>query len=120
MSVQTVEASPLRAVGVCAWALATAMIGAIVVGVATAADGAVAELTGNVWGRVTIIDLYLALGLAWAWIAWRERSAGRAMGWGVGLIVTGSVALCVYVALACRSARTIPELLAGRNDITPD
>lgn len=112
--------SPLRAVRFGAWAATIVMVAAIAIGLATAEEGAVAELLANVWARVTILDLYLALGAIGAWIVWRERSASRAAGWLVALVLTGSVAVGAYVALAAGRARTMTELLCGPQDITLD
>ncbi len=112
--------SPLRAVRLGAWTATAVMLVAIAIGLATAEEGAVAELLANVWARVTILDLYLALGVIGGWIVWRERSAGRAAGWIVALVLTGSVAVGAYVALAAGRARTMSELLCGPQDIRVD
>lgn len=93
--------------------LAVVMVGAIVLGLLSAPEGAVAELFGNVWARVTLVDLYLALGASWAWVAWRERTVGGALAWGVALAVTGSVALWVYVAVAAIRSTSVEQLLLG-------
>lgn len=93
--------------------LAVTMTAAVVVGLVTAPQGAAGELLSNTWGVVTIVDLYLALGAGWAWIAWREGSAGRAAAWALALVVTGSVALWVYVALAAARASSVEQLLVG-------
>jgi hypothetical protein len=87
---------------------------AIVVGFTTASfpeDGAV--IVGLVWGRVTLIDIYLAFLFGWLWIAWRERSAGRAAAWFVATAVTGSLALFGYLLLASLRSETIPDLVVG-------
>ena len=93
--------------------LAVVMVAAIVLGLLSAPEGAVAELFGNVWARVTLVDLYLALGAVWGWIAWRERSLVGAVAWGVALVVTGSVAVWVYVAVAAIRSTSVEELLLG-------
>lgn len=72
-----------------------------------------ASLVALAWGRVTLIDLYLALLPAWIWIAWRERSGPRAAVWAVATVVTGSLALFVYLLVASLRARTTLELLVG-------
>jgi hypothetical protein len=74
-------------------------------------DGA--TLVALAWGRVTLIDLYLALLLGWVWIAWRERSATRAALWALATVVTGSLALFLYLLVASLRARTMQELLVG-------
>lgn len=89
----------------------------VLVGLAAAPEGAVAALLDNVWGRVTIADLYLALLATWSWIAWRERRAGPALLWAALLVVTGSIALWTYIAIRAHAARDVPELLLGSHEI---
>lgn len=91
-----------------------AMAAAIVVGFATASfteDGA--TIVGLVWGRVTLIDIYLAFLFGWLWIAWRERAPARAAAWAVATIITGSLALFGYLLLASLRSETIPDLVVG-------
>lgn len=107
----------LRVVRVVAPIAAALMAGAVIVGLASAPQGAVAELLGNIWGRVTILDLYMALLAVWVWIVWRERSPGAAVVWGLLLVVTGSVALWIYITWRASTARDIHELLLGQHDI---
>ncbi len=66
-----------------------------------------------VWGRVTLIDIYLAFLFGWLWIAWRERSPGRAALWGAVTLVLGSVALFAYLLGASLRAATTTELVIG-------
>jgi hypothetical protein len=89
----------------------------VAVGLLTAPQGAVAALLDNVWGRVTIADLYLGLLATWSWIAWRERNVGPALLWAVLLVVTGSIALWTYISVQAHAARDVPELLLGSNEI---
>lgn len=107
----------LRVVRVLAPLAALAMATTVVVGLASAPAGAAGDLFANVWGVATVIDLYLALLAVWAWIAWRERSAGAATLWAVLLAVTGSVALWVYIAWRAAGAADMQELLLGQHDI---
>jgi hypothetical protein len=79
-------------------------------------DGA--ALVALAWGRVTLIDLYLALLLGWVWIVWRERSAIRAVLWALVLVVTGSLGLFLYLLIASLRARTPLELLVGAHGPT--
>ncbi len=74
-------------------------------------DGA--AIVALAWGRVTLVDLYLAFLFGWLWIAWRERSVARAAAWGLATIVTGSLALFLYLLAASLRARTSMELLLG-------
>jgi hypothetical protein len=87
---------------------------AIVVGFATASfteDGA--AIVDLVWGRVTLIDIYLAFLFGWLWIAWRERSPARAAAWAVATVVTGSLALFGYLLVASLRSETIADLVVG-------
>jgi hypothetical protein len=72
-----------------------------------------AALLDLAWGRVTLIDIYLAFLLVWGWIAWRERSAVRAMVWLAATIVLGSLALFGYAFLASLRAGTPVAFLVG-------
>jgi hypothetical protein len=98
-----------------------AMAVAIVVGFRTASftdDGAI--LVGLTWGRVTLLDIYLAFLFGWLWIAYRERSAARAGAWLVATVVTGSLALFGYLLLASLKADDLDELVVGpRRSTTP-
>jgi len=72
-----------------------------------------AEIGAFVWGRVTFVDLGLALVFGWLWIAWREASPLRALAWLVATAITGSGALLVYVALAAWRAEGMHDVLVG-------
>lgn len=91
-----------------------AMLAAILGAATTASlpeDGSI--LLGLAWGRVTLIDLYLAFAIVWLWIAYREASPRRSVAWLVATIVTGSLALGIYLLVAARRATTPLELLVG-------
>jgi len=74
-----------------------------------------AEIGALVWGRVTFVDLGLALVAGWLWIVWRERRLVPSLVWLVVTAVTGSGGLLLYVALAARRANDVPEVLLGRH-----
>jgi hypothetical protein len=91
-----------------------AMLAAILGGFATgdlAAEGVL--LLDLVWGRVTLIDIYLAFLIGWVWIAARERSLTTRLLWLGAVVVTGSLALGVYLLGAAWRSRSIEELLLG-------
>jgi len=96
-------------------ALGTAAMVSAIVGAFSVAsfpeDGA--AIVALAWGRVTLVDIYLAFLFGWLWIAWRERSPLRAAAWGVATVVTGSLALFLYLLVASLRARTSTELLLG-------
>jgi hypothetical protein len=71
------------------------------------------QLIDLAWGRVTIIDLYLALGLFFAWVGWRDGPA-KAVLWAVLTAVTGSAGIGLYLLLASRNADSVAEVLQGK------
>ncbi len=106
----------MSTVRIVAVAAAVAMAATIVWGFAAgdfAADGA--ALLDLVWGRVTMIDLYLAFGAVWAWIAWREGTVGAAVLWAVLVAGLGSLAIWGYVAWRAWGSTDVPHLLLGRH-----
>jgi hypothetical protein len=98
--------------------LAAAVVGAMIAAIAggfavgdLGADGA--ALLDLVWGRVTMIDIYAAFLVGWVWIALRERSALRAALWLPAVLVTGSLALGVYLLGAAVRSPDLTTLVAG-------
>ncbi len=89
---------------------------ALASGAPLGAEGA--AIGAFVWGRVTFVDLGLALVLGWLWIAWREGSVSRALLWLVLTAVTGSGALLVYVSAAAWRSHALQEVLVGRRRAT--
>jgi hypothetical protein len=98
-------------------AMASAIVGAFSVASFTE-EGSI--LAGLVWGRVTLIDIYLAFVFGWLWLAWRERSAARSALWLLATLVTGSLALFGYLLGASLRAATIDELVLGPHRTPPD
>ena len=72
-----------------------------------------AEIGALVWGRVTFVDLGLALLSGWLWIAWRERRLVPALVWLVATAVTGAGALLLYVAIAAWREIDMRGVLVG-------
>lgn len=91
-------------------AMTSAIVGAFTAASFTEEGGALLDLA---WGRVTLIDIYLAFLFGWLWIAWRERSPLRAALWGVATLITGSLALFGYLLGASLRARTITDVVLG-------
>jgi hypothetical protein len=93
-----------------------AMLAVIAAAFATASftgDGGV--LLDLAWGRVTLVDLYLAFGMLWLWVAFRERSTVRAAAWLLATVITGSLAIGVYLLWAAIRADDPLELVLGRD-----
>lgn len=103
--------STIRLVAVVA---AVTMAATIVWGFATGDFGTEgAALLDLAWGRVTLVDLYLAFGAVWAWIAWRERSAGAAVLWAVVIAGLGALGIWGYIAWRAWDADDMAHLLLG-------
>lgn len=97
-------------------AMAAAIIGAFSVASFTEEGGV---LAGLAWGRVTLLDIYLAFVFGWLWIAWRERSVPRAAAWLLATLVTGSLALFGYLLGAAMRADTVDRLVLGPHRSSP-
>lgn len=103
----------MRAFRLIAVLMIVAMVTSVTVAAMTApfaADGRV--LLDLAWGRVTVIDLYLALGVFIAWVAWRD-GALKALLWAPIVAVTGSAGIGVYLLLVARRATSVSEALCG-------
>lgn len=72
--------------------------------------GAILDLP---WGRVTLIDLYTGIGLATAWVWWRDRSWRSAVPWTVAFLLLGNLAVAGYVLSRARQANNPGEFFLG-------
>lgn len=70
------------------------------------------------WGRITLVDTYLAFALPVLWM-WLRDPAPRALGLTLGVVLLGSVVLWGYVAVLAWQVTDRRELLLGRWDIHP-
>lgn len=70
-------------------------------------------VAGDPWGRVTLADLASGLLVAGAWIGLREASIARAVPWWIALVLTGNLALGIYLVRVARSSTNMHELLVG-------
>jgi hypothetical protein len=105
----------LRALRVVAPLGALAMFATIVVALRTGESlgGQGAAIGALVWGRVTLVDLGLALTAGWLWVAWRERRVATALGWLLVTAVTGAGGLLLYVTIAAWRADDLRDVLMG-------
>jgi len=88
---------------------------ALVLGWASGGFGAEGgEILELVWGRITLIDLYLGVALIATFVVWREGSLRRAWPWLVGFVLLGNLATAIYIARAAWASASVPELLARR------
>jgi hypothetical protein len=92
-------------------ALTLTVLAALTQGAPLGAEGtAIAALW---WGRVSFVDLGLALVTGWGWIAWREASVPRALVWLVLCTLTGSVAILGYLTGAAWRHQRGRDVLVG-------
>lgn len=69
------------------------------------------QILDLIWGRVTLIDLYVGVALIAAFVFWRERSLPISIAWLAAFIVLGHWATAFYVLLASLQAKSVEELL---------
>jgi hypothetical protein len=97
-------------------------IGFLVLVVAGLRAGSFGDEGGQIvaleWGRITLIDTYLAFALPVLWM-WLRDPAPRALGLTLGVVLLGSVVLWGYVAVLAWRVTDRRELLLGRWDIHP-
>ena len=84
---------PLKAFCVLGMTAMTAVIGWALL---TQPPGAVPEYFANVWGVVSMVDLYTGFVIFSAWIWSRESSTGKAVAWTIAMMTTGWLAGCAY------------------------
>ena len=61
-------------------------------------------LTSLPWGIATLIDFYTGASLFCGWVAYRERSLWKTLGWVVLIVLLGNLMTTLYVLLAFRSS----------------
>jgi hypothetical protein len=94
-----------------ALALTVTVLLAVLQGAPLGAEGA--AIAAIWWGRVSFVDLGLALVTGWGWIAWREASVPRALVWLVLCTLTGSVAILGYLTGAAWRHQRGRDVLVG-------
>jgi hypothetical protein len=58
-----------------------------------------------VWGKVSLIDVYIGFLLFSGWIIYRERSVGRSLIWVIFMMIFGNMTACLYILIALRQSR---------------
>ncbi len=91
--------------------MAVTIVTALGSGASLAEEGAAVGTL--VWGRVTFVDLGLALVTGWLWIAWREARVLRAAVWFALTAITGSGALLAYLSIAAWRSDDLTQVLVG-------
>ena len=69
------------------------------------------QILDLIWGRVTLIDLYVGVAIIAAFVFWRERSIPVSIAWLAMFVVLGHWATALYVLVASVRARSVEELL---------
>lgn len=57
-------------------------------------------ITSLYWGKVTLVDIYLSFLVFFCWVLYRETSWSLILFWLVGILITGSLAICLYTFIA--------------------
>ena len=60
------------------------------------------DFIATVWGRVVLVDLAVGLVIVAGWIAFRERSVARTLGWAASLLILGNAGTLLYLLHATR------------------
>jgi hypothetical protein len=81
-------------------AFAAVFLAMVVVTVRASLDrsvlAAAADLWADPWGRATLFDTYFGFLTVWLWIACRERGWPARIGWLLGLLLLGNLAIAGY------------------------
>lgn len=104
----------MRNVKIIAWLGAIIMTGMIIFSIVTGdfvVDGG--ALLSNVWGQMSMVDLYVGFILFYLWIYKREKGLGARVGWFILLMVTGSLATALYILKAAYTSKTETEFFLG-------
>lgn len=99
---------------IAAWLGAIIMAGMIVFSIVTGdfvVDGG--ALLSNVWGQMSMVDLYVGFLLFYMWILRREKSLLSKLFWFVLLMTTGSLATALYILKAAYTSKTETEFFLG-------
>lgn len=51
----------------------------------------------HAWTIATLFDAYFGFITFYAWVVYKERSAGARVGWFVAIMLTGNMAMSIYV-----------------------
>lgn len=93
-----------------------AAVFAVVVGIGLASGTFTSEgkqILDLLWGRITLIDVYLAFSVAALWAFLREER-GVAIALTVGIVVLGSVVIWAHIGWAAFRSADRRKLLLGR------
>lgn len=57
------------------------------------------EVGGHPWFLATLADAYFGFLTFWCWVAYRESTWPRRLGWLVAILLLGNIAMAVYLLL---------------------
>ncbi len=57
------------------------------------------EVIGHPWFIATLFDTYFAFLTFWLWVAYKERSWLARLGWLVGILLLGNIAMATYLLI---------------------
>ncbi len=90
---------------------ALSLIGAIIMGFSIIYGLMVGDFAGEgsvifslLWGKVTLIDIYISFFIFTAWIIYRENNFLNSLIWFILMIVLGSFTSCLYLFLVFRQS----------------
>jgi len=94
------------------WMRIVAGLGALAMAAVLVYGFAVGDFTGEgsrllamPWGRVSLVDLYVGFVLISCWILFRDGLNLLSVVWIIGVMVLGSLTICLYVLVAAGSSR---------------
>ena len=58
-----------------------------------------AEVGGNPWFIATLFDAYFGFLTFWLWVVYKERTWPARIGWLVGILLLGNIAMALYILL---------------------
>ena len=80
--------------------------------------GGLSTAPDNLWTIATLIDAYYGFITFYVWVLWKEPRALPRLGWFVGIMLLGNIAMSAYVLLQLarlKSGETMATLLSARN-----
>lgn len=54
-------------------------------------------VTGDAWFQTTMVDIYISFLTFFCWVAYKERGWGARVGWLIGIVCLGSIAVTAFV-----------------------
>jgi hypothetical protein len=75
------------------------------------------EVALHPWFIATLFDTYFAFLTFWLWLAWKERTWPARLGWLIGILLLGNIAMAVYLLIQLfrlPASASLEQLLARR------